>query len=192
MTRSRAIAEHYTNAWQAEPRERHWRTGPIGDLPNDFAVLEFAPSEPRNCWTYATCGMSRATDAHPIELHLHSPWAAESHVELLTVVAHYHVTGHALGLGHTVKFGRPWLPSSGCSYGLISQPYLDGSHFEWCDLGTAGAMVRLLWLLPITEAERECKKRHAQEQLESRLDTCGLDYCDPYRASVAEALGDHK
>lgn len=47
------------------------------------------------------------------------------------MTAHFHRTGSALGLGHTVNFGRPWLPGSSCTHGLVSLPYLFGPELEW-------------------------------------------------------------
>lgn len=74
--------------------------------------------------------MSAAEGMRAIELHIKSPVQSTSLVELLTVVAHYHCTATSLGVGHTVNFGRSWLPDSLCSYGLVSLPYLDGSPLE--------------------------------------------------------------
>jgi len=106
------------------------------------------------------------------------------HTELLTAVAHYHRTGAKLGLGHTVNFGRPWLPDSLCTFGLISLPYIDGPKLEWLPLDSADHCARLLWLVPITEAEVAFKKAHGVEALEERLEAAHFDYIDPQRASV--------
>src|SRR5262245_31575846 len=125
------VAAHYMHEWgqsgtsippPASPR-RH-------ELPAAFAVLEFAPSSKRDMWTYATCGMSQPGDAYPLELHLFASSPARDLTELLTAVAHYHRTGNPLGIGHTVNFGRPWLPGSLCEFGLLSLPYLDGPSLE--------------------------------------------------------------
>jgi hypothetical protein len=120
-------------------------------LENDDDVLRFRAMElGRDMWTYATCSVSTALDEEPIELHLFSPVQAEELVELLTVVAHFHITGARLGLGHTVNFGRPWLPGSRCSFGLISHPYLDGPSLEVARGPAFRREVRCLWLIPIT------------------------------------------
>lgn len=105
-----------------------FKEGPAWQLPPGFRVLVFRPNERRKMWTYASCGMSQQSDAVPLELHLFSPVQTDLHVELLTAIAHYHVTGEYLDLGHTVNFGRGWLPGSQC---LISLPYLDGPTLEW-------------------------------------------------------------
>ena len=133
-------------------------------------------------WTYATCGMSNQGDATPIELHLFSPSKHIQHVELLTVVAHYHLTGEYLDLGHSVNFGRPWMPDSRCDHGLISLPYLDGPLLEWADVGNR--KVRFLWLVPITAEERAYKQRYGLEKLESLFEEKSFNYLDAKRESV--------
>jgi Suppressor of fused protein (SUFU) len=177
------IAAHYASTWSNTPEEKRWGKGPLSELPPSFRVLEFRPTEIRGCWTYATCCMSQPDDAAPLELHLFSPVQTEDHVELLTVVAHYHQTGTKLALGHTVNFGRPWLPNSLCEYGLISLPYLDGprlEHFYTDDKSS----VRFLWLLPITQTERDYKKSFGLEELEQRFDAASVDYLNPNRQSA--------
>jgi hypothetical protein len=126
--------------------------------------------------------MSEERDEAPLELHLLSPVATTEHVELLTAVAHYHRTGARLGLGHTVNFGRPWLPGSRCTHGLISLPYLDGPDLEI--LSVDGKTVRFLWLIPITKEEVEFKKKNGLEALEARLEEANFAYGDPKRPSV--------
>ena len=180
----RAIMSHYQRIWHGPCLRRQWLHGSIGDLPQDFCVLEFAPSASRNRWTYATCGMSYSTNTIEggLELHLFSPRQDECLVELLTVVAHYHLTGSSLALGHTVNFGRPWLPGSICDKGLISLPYLDGPCLE--NLQCGSRPVRCLWLVPITGAEVEYAKKHGLDALETKFELASVDYADPMRASL--------
>jgi hypothetical protein len=101
-------------------------------------------------------------------------------VEILTAVSHYHRTGTPLGLGHSVNFGKPWVAGSACTHGLISLPYLDGPSLEWL----ANPEVRFLWMIPITDAEVQFKKRHGMEALEQRFEEAQFDFLDPFRASV--------
>jgi hypothetical protein len=49
---------HYERAWGAAGTAIKVLNGPMHELPDDFAVLEFPPRAGRNMWTYATCGMS--------------------------------------------------------------------------------------------------------------------------------------
>ena len=179
---SNLIAEHYRECWKAAGEPVSWSLGPVEQLPPDFRVLVFPPRENRKMWTYATCGMSQQGDAPPLELHLFSPIRAEALVELLTVIAHYHLTGAYLDVGHTVNFGRPWLPQSKCDHGLISLPYLDGPNLEWLKMPERS--VRFLWLVPITDEELRFKKAHGLEALENRLEERQFNYLDPMRSSV--------
>lgn len=182
-----AVKEHYSSVWGRSPRsERRLRRGRIHELPDAFTVLEFAPTGTRSARTYATCAMSQPGDEERLELHMFGPSAGKtgaSLVELLTITAHYHRTGARLGLGHSVKFGRPWLPTSACDHGLISLPYLDGPRLEWVRI--AGAATRFLWLIPITSAEVELKRREGLDALEERFEAAQFDYLDPARPSVA-------
>jgi len=177
------IAEHYKRCWSTVGEVVKWRLGPVEQLPREFCVLIFAPREHRKMWTYATCGMSQQGDAPPLELHLFSPVRAEAHVELLTVIAHFHLTGAYLDVGHTVNFGRPWLPKSQCDHGLISLPYLYGPKLEWLELPERH--IRFLWLIPITAGELRLKKDQGLEALERRLEERQFNYLDPMRSSVA-------
>ncbi len=128
------IRQHYERVWQVKSQVLPWAKGPVHELTKDFCVLEFPPAAPVYAWGYATCCMWESTDvlspdqAEAIELHLWSRSKSTTnsgegnHVELLAAIAHYHRTGAKLGLGHTVNFGRKWLPDSNCTHGLISLP----------------------------------------------------------------------
>jgi hypothetical protein len=106
-------------------------------------------------------------------------------VELLAMNAYYHAgpPDQRLDLGHTVPIGEPWLPGSACDHALISAPYPWGTDLEVCDW--VGGHARLLWYLPITEAERDHKRDRGLEALEQRFEDARLDFADSNRASVA-------
>jgi hypothetical protein len=127
--------------------------------------------------------MSSEGSSSAIELHLMSPIEADSHIELLTSIAHYHLTGAPLGVDHTVNFGRPWLPGSSCDHGLISLPYLYGPTLEW--LKPNDRKIQFLWLIPITPSEARFKKANGVEALETRFEEQRFDYLSSHRASVA-------
>jgi len=179
-----AIKQHYEQCWGTKSELVEFKGGPVWQLPPGFSVLVFRPNERRKMWTYATCGMSQQSDAIPLELHLFSPVQTDLHAELLTAIAHYHVTGEYLDLGHTVNFGRGWLPGSKCDHGLISLPYLDGQTLEWCE--QSSRRIRFLWLIPITKKELEFKKSHGLEALEAHFDNAKFNYLDPLRQSVVQ------
>ena len=103
-------------------------------------------------------------------------------VELLAMAVWYHRGGH-LGLGHTMPIGEPWLPGSACDYFVISLPYPFGADLETLHVGDRH--VDFLWLVPITEAERDFKVTHGLEALEQRFEDAALRYWDPYRSSLA-------
>ena len=44
--------------------------------------------------------------------------------------------------------------------------------------------VEFLWLLPITEAERDFKVRHGLEALKSRFEQASIEYAEPYRSAA--------
>ena len=175
------IKEHYTN-YLGKFTEYHFNKGPVNELPDNITILKFSPNRKRNMWIYATCGMSDYEGRNAIELHMFSLVEHDFLIELLTVIAHYHVTGGNLGWGHTVNFGCSWYPASTQRYGLLSLPYLDGPVLEKCQIDSK--MIQFLWLLPITEAERNYKKHKVLEALEQKFEENQLNYLDPFRESV--------
>jgi hypothetical protein len=177
------IAEHYRDVWGVDGQVCRFAKGPIAELPADFAVLRFPPRPGRTMWTYATRCMSQAADQAPLELHLFSPRADDGLAELLVVTAHYHRTGSALGLHHSVDFGRPWLDDSICDHGLVSLPYLDGPPLE--NLVAASTAVRFLWLVPVTASELAYRRAHGTEALEARFEQARFNYLDPARPAAA-------
>jgi hypothetical protein len=128
--------------------------------------------------------MSQPHDTEPLELHMFSPIHSDSIIELLTVVCDFHRTGARLGLGHSVNFGKPWLEGSNCNFGLISLPYLDGPDLERFQVPQTATEVRFLWLIPITEQERDFKKSQGLEALEVQFERAKFNYLDLERASV--------
>lgn len=176
-----AVKSHYELLWGSAKAYLH-SAGPWKDLSPGFSVLEFSPTKTRHNWTYATCCMSSSNDIERLELHMFAPHQAPELVELLTVVAHFHRTGERLNLGHSVNFGRPWLPDSKCTCGLVSLPYLDGPNLELG--GSPERPIRFLWLVPITQEERGFKAAQGLEKLEELFEKHELDYANPGRASV--------
>jgi hypothetical protein len=181
----RLLREHYQRQWGSSPAARRWRSGPIQQLGAEFQVLEFPPTDHSFMWIYSTAGMTPTVDAlhQRLELHLFAPQPDESLVELLTMIAHYHVTEKPLGLHHTVNFGRPWLAGSACDHGFISLPYPYGPSLEWLAPGNQ-EQTRCLWLIPITRGEVAFKKSHGPEALESRFEERQFNYLDPRRPGV--------
>jgi hypothetical protein len=175
------IEQHCSTFW-GMPSEVSLDLGPIRSLFPGFRVLKFPPTDKRNSWTYATCGMSGEGGALGLEVFIIAPTENDFLAVLLSAVAHYHASGEGLGLGHTVNFGCPWYDGSPCSHALLSLPYLDGPGLEWLPKGMPE--VRFLWLIPITEGELAYKKARGVDALEDRFEESGFSYNDPFRESV--------
>ncbi|MFG2045096.1 suppressor of fused domain protein [Dactylosporangium sp. NPDC048998] len=159
--------------------------GPIRDRVPTLHIFSLAPQEGGQL--YATAGLWDATQmhGHGLEFVLYAPIAAdEVHVETLTMIAYYHAAGHdhALDLGHTVPIGQPWIPGSACDHLLVSLPYPWGPKLETC--AVPSGHIRVLWLLPITEAEKTFRHTHGLEALEQRFETAGINPTDSHRTSV--------
>jgi len=182
MTWADEVRSHYDRQWRIASTLSEYAHGPIHQLPDDFRVAVYPPFGERMLWTYATTGMSQPSDPVRLEAFILSPQVTEAVAELLYAMAHFHRTGARLGIGHTVNFGRPWLPGSLCDHGLLSLPYLDGPKLE---NGTArGRTFTVAWLIPVTPAEVALKVRDGLDALESIFDQCEFDYANPARRSV--------
>ncbi len=174
------IEAHYAASWGPVVARRRLEAGPVHELPPDFEILVFARKA--DSFVFATKCMSQPSDDHALELHLFAREGMEdAAVEILTAVAHYHRTGHRLGLWHTVNFGKALVTGSDCSFGFVSLPYLDGPKLEW----SSAPKVQFLWLIPVTESEVRFKKANGVEALERLFEERRFNYLDPHRASVA-------
>ena len=182
MTFHEALVAHYNASWGPVEDSAAPPPPPRADFAWDpeFRILVFPPRKSRPLFTYATLGMSRHAAA-PIEAFLFSPLRTSAHVELLVMLAYFNRTT-ALGVGHTVEFGRPWMAGSRCGVGLLSLPYLDGPRIE--KLRHHDEQVDCLWLLPITKAERQYKIAHGLEALEAAFEAKKVAYASPDRESV--------
>jgi Suppressor of fused protein (SUFU) len=169
--------------------KRTFGIGPIVSVAPDFHALEVAPGSKTRLWTYVSvgAGLVGQADAPQVEFVLVAPEASDRHVELLAMTTYYHRT-QRLGLGHTFPLGQPWLPGSSLDHMLVSRLYPFGPDLEIFANGEMHA--QLLWLLPITEAERDFKKMHGLEALESHFDEAAIEYWNPSRRSVVELDAD--
>ena len=153
-----------------------------------FRVIRVAPGPRSPLWIYVSAGCWDATrdGEHGLEFLLAAPADDERHVLHLAMAAHYHCNpddeSYRLDHGHTVPIGEPWLPGSACDHLLVSLPYPFGPELEMCRWD--GGHARLLWLLPITEAERDFRTEHDLEALEQRFDDVAIRYWEADRPSV--------
>ena len=179
MYNLKLLKQHLESNWGSSTDKKHQIPDPHGKMEKDFSVLEFSPSEKADCWIYSTLGMSVDTADSLIELHVLSNKQDASLIELLTITASFHRNNTSLGLHHSVNFGRPWQDDSSCSYGFISLPYLSGEDLEIFNF--ENGHLHNLWLLPITESERDYKMEFGWDALEQRFEDYGLDYLNPQR-----------
>jgi hypothetical protein len=183
--RGAALALHYREIWSGEPSYCEWADLALRkrEMPEGFAVLRFPPRNGGLPWKYATVCMSSPGDEEALELHMICDTPEDDCAAVLTLAAFFHRTHARLGVGHSVDFGRPWVPRSRCSFGLLSLPYFDAPKLEWCCLG-GGEHVRCLWLLPITSEEAQFKREHGPDALEDRFERSNFNYANPWRPSI--------
>ena len=159
-----------------------WPTGPIRQQNPHFRVLRVAPATSADVWTYVSVGGWAATQENfGLEFLICTAAAEDRAVELLAMTVFYN-RGGKLDIGHTMPIGEPWLPRSECDYLLVSLPYPFGADLQTCHVGDRH--VEFLWLLPISEAERDLKASSGLEALESRFEEVGLKFWQIDRASV--------
>lgn len=180
--RSSEILQHLEKNWGSKGFILTEGYGPKEKLDDDFKVIEFPPGEKHNFWIYSTAGMSIGLNERNIELHIFSSKQDRSLIRILASAASYHRNNEPLGLNHTVNVGEPWQDDSICDHGFISLPYLDGPDLEIYE-NTEGH-IHNLWLIPITEAERDYKIEYGWERLEELFEEKGLDYINPNRESL--------
>jgi hypothetical protein len=150
----------------------------------DLHVMQIGPGPRGSSWAFVTVGCWSAVnhDGHGLEFVMTAQRRDRAIVDLLAMVAFYHVT-HALDHWHCMPIGAPWLPGSACDHLLVSLPYLHGPDLETCALPEGNA--RILWLLPITAEEKDFRIERGTDALEERFDEAGIDPTDPFRESVA-------
>jgi hypothetical protein len=147
-------------------KERLWTRGPAVEVLPRLRVAEFAPGPKTGLWVYATVGGWEAREDPRLEFLIAAPEQDKRQVELLTMTAWYH-RQRGLGTEYTFPIGEQWLPGSACDFFLVSLPYPFGPQLEVCNF--SDWHLHVLWLLPITTAEREFKVREGQEALEQRF-----------------------
>jgi len=176
------VRRHLREFFAGHACEEHvWTLGPAHDELPRLRVMEFAPGPKTGLTIYSTVGAWEACDDPRLEFLIAAPESDLRHVELLFMAAWYH-RRYKLGVGHTFPIGEPWLRGSTCEYFLVSLPYPFGPQLDVCNF--SDGHLHVLWLLPITAAEREFKVREGAEALEQRFDACGLEYWLPGRASA--------
>src|SRR5688500_3471696 len=164
---TRAVTDHVKRFFEGhDVRPLNWSAGPIRKRVPEFGVLAVAPGPKLvGLWTFISVGCWDATqqEGHGLEFVLMAEGEDEIHAESLAMAAYYHARPleQRLDHGHTVPIGRPWVDDSLSDHLLVALPYPLGPNFEVCSW--RGGHARLLWLLPITEAERAFKSTQGLE-----------------------------
>ena len=181
MSAQEEVEEHIRDFFREHVAAKiAWLPGPAAKSWPQLYFLAIAPGPRYTGWVYVTVGASAITTPS-LEFFVCSPHASGSMAELLAMVAYYHAS-EGLGLNHTLPIGRPWLANSECDQLLISLPYPFGPQLE--NAATSSGNVQVLWLLPITMAERTYAKANGVEALESLFDEHAINPLDPNRSSV--------
>ncbi|WP_167539716.1 suppressor of fused domain protein [Leptospira meyeri] len=149
-------------------------------LNENFYISVFKPNKNRNSWIYATCGLSLKNNDRKIEIFIYSPDTNDTIVDVLYSLADYHIIEKPLGENHTVNFGISLAKYSICNFGLLSFPYLQSKDFSYNE----SLNTEFLWLIPITEAERNYKIDYGIEMLEEIFEEKQLNYLDFTRKSL--------
>src|SRR5262245_39466178 len=128
------LLDHYHRAWGAAELMHPPIGGRAAELPDEFVIAQYAlvtsGTWGRRPRVFATVRVLPATGA-AVEFFLPTLDASPRHAEILTCVAHYHLTGSSLGLHHTVNLGEPWVRKSLCTHAYLSLPYQFGPPLEW-------------------------------------------------------------
>lgn len=181
------IFDHYRRFWgRNRVEDVHWTPGPMAAGLPDFHIAEVRPMTATDMWTFATVGAWRGTehDDHGLEFVAVSRSESPVVMQKLAMVAYYHAGGGAdrLGAGHLMPIGEFWIEGSTLDALLLSLPYLWGPKLEHCEL--SDRHIQVVWVLPITSAERAFAREHGVEALEQRFEEAAIDYLDPFRESV--------
>jgi hypothetical protein len=153
--------------------------------PVHIDIYQFAPTEKRPYWTLVTGGMSdqeqtvqddtQELTSVRTELLMYvkepKPWM----FNVLKGLAEMPFDDDThLSWWHTVPNGQPMTaePSLLTSFFFLP-PYFEGAEFDSLELD--GEPVRILWMIPITEAEREYAVKHSSNSLEELMVKQELD-----------------
>jgi hypothetical protein len=184
----RAVIAHVTSFFAGRAVDvSAFDDGPTMQRVPGFVEVCVPPDARNPLCVYVSCGVWDAVhiEEHGLEFCLLAPERHHRHALIVAMNAYYHANpdeSFRLDVGHTVPLGEPWVPGSSLDHLLVSQPYPYGPEFEMCHWERGHA--RILWLLPITESERDFKAEHGLEALEQRFDDAGLRYWDARRSAI--------
>ena len=177
------LKQHLNDFFEGHASEEiQFNRGPMIELAPWFRVIRFAPGPHLDLWSYVSVGASTLLDeSNGLEFAIFAEHESPRYAELVTMMAHYH-SGNRLGVGHTVPLGEPWFDGSLCNASLISLPYPLGNEFEVCPL--KDSHIHILWMVPITESERQFKIKNGLDALEDKFEEAELRYWDFSRQTI--------
>ena len=160
-----------------------WQLGPVAEALPTLRIARIAPGPKYNLWTYVSIGSGETIHASGgrHEFLLTTPYETPRAVELLAMVSHRHISD-PLGAWHLLPIGEPWLEDATCDVFFLSPPYPFGEELEICNLDDDH--LHILWLLPVTQTEREFAKREGAEALEVKFEQAELEYWQVDRPAV--------
>ena len=178
------LEAHLRSFFEAEWEEFSWQHGPIASRYPLFRVGRGRVSQ-RSSWCYVTLGAWQATqsDGHALEYLIVSPRPTAYHVETLAELTLQ--SGDAdpkPGLGDVIDAGRPWIDDGEADHFFLTLPLPFGPEFE--NYVDAELHIRILWLLPIMQAEADFLRRERIEAFEDLAERSGLEFADPRRRSL--------
>lgn len=179
-----SIKTHIKNHFQnSSIHEHQWIDGQISKSLSGFSVYEIAPSQNRSLWTYISSGAFeiKHQEKGMLEFMLIARERNKRHILTLAMIAYYHIC-NPLGVGHTFPIGESWLEGSICDHILVSRPYVYGPEFEICRF--RNQHIHILWLVPITKAERDYKSKYGLKALEDIFEESNLEYWKVDRTSL--------
>jgi hypothetical protein len=161
----------------------------LGNWPREhpeFRVLELAPAGRDQPWIYVSAGTAhlRSFDGVGHEYVIRTWQHERLMVELLAMVASYSTREDHDGLhdGHSVPIGRPWVEGAEADHLYINKPYFVSRDFATLRIDDSFS-VHFLWLVPMTDREKEWRHEHGQEAFEQWLQDHGVKPEDPARRS---------
>jgi len=185
-TRVAALEGHVRRFWAGHIVESAtWDRGPVRERLPYFSSYRVLPVKAGGAWVYVTVGSSvdSSVEGSGTEFFLMSPWADPVHSETLAMVGHFNsFEAHRLGVGSTVRLGRPWMEDSLMDHLLVSLPYPYGPNLEWAP--SEAGCAQFLWLLPIHKSESDFVRNEGLEAFEEILDRAHVNFLEVDRSPV--------
>jgi hypothetical protein len=154
----------------------------------EFHIAKIRPEQSGGMWVFASIGawQASALEGHGTEFVAVAGSESGAVMEHVAMAAYYHAgpVENRLGVGHTVPIGESWEEGSALDVLLVTRPYIFGPTLEHCEL--PAQHVQVLWIIPISQAERALARRDGFETLEALFEESNVDYLDPFRPSLVK------